>query len=210
MDVNEIGKRLKKARSIRNYTLDYIASEIGVAKSTVQRYENGRITKPKLPVLQAIADVLQINPSWLCGQNVPMDCEDSVSQIINHRLSETGMSLEEVASKANVSLKWLENISTFTPNEFGDYEIGYSWITRVAEVLDIPGSVLRTALAKQEIPLPDTNDVPTITAKEAFEQPVPSGTTMAAHFDGDEYTEAELEDIRAYAEFVKNRRNSNK
>lgn len=35
-------------------------------------------------------------------------------------------------------------------------------------------------------------------------------TTMAAHFDGDEYTEAELEDIRAYAEFVKNRRNSNK
>lgn len=35
-------------------------------------------------------------------------------------------------------------------------------------------------------------------------------TTMAAHFDGDEYTEAELEDIRAYAEFVKNRRNGNK
>ena len=35
-------------------------------------------------------------------------------------------------------------------------------------------------------------------------------TTMAAHFDGGEYTEAELEDIRAYAEFVKNRRNSNK
>lgn len=35
-------------------------------------------------------------------------------------------------------------------------------------------------------------------------------TTMAAHFDGDEFTEAELEDIRAYAEFVKNRRNGNK
>ena len=34
-------------------------------------------------------------------------------------------------------------------------------------------------------------------------------TTMAAHFDGDEFTEAELEDIRAYAEFVKNRRNGN-
>lgn len=30
--------------------------------------------------------------------------------------------------------------------------------------------------------------------------------TMAAHFDGDEYTEDELEDIKAYAEFVKNRR----
>lgn len=34
-----------------------------------------------------------------------------------------------------------------------------------------------------------------------------SPTTIAAHFDGEEYTEDELEDIRAYAEFVKNRRN---
>ncbi len=33
-----------------------------------------------------------------------------------------------------------------------------------------------------------------------------SPTTIAAHFDGDEYTEDELDDIRAYAEFVKNRR----
>ena len=30
--------------------------------------------------------------------------------------------------------------------------------------------------------------------------------TIAAHFVGDEYTEDELEDIKAYAEFVKNRR----
>ncbi|MCI6369288.1 MAG: hypothetical protein SOX46_14200 [Clostridiaceae bacterium] len=34
-----------------------------------------------------------------------------------------------------------------------------------------------------------------------------SAHTMAAHFDGDEFTEDELDDIRAYAEFVKNRRN---
>ncbi len=31
--------------------------------------------------------------------------------------------------------------------------------------------------------------------------------TIAAHFDGNEFTEDELDDIRAYAEFVKNRRN---
>ena len=34
-----------------------------------------------------------------------------------------------------------------------------------------------------------------------------SPTTIAAHFDGDDFTEDELEDIRAYAYFVKNRRN---
>ena len=31
-------------------------------------------------------------------------------------------------------------------------------------------------------------------------------TTLAAHFDGDEYTEDELEEIRQCAEFVKNRK----
>ncbi len=31
-------------------------------------------------------------------------------------------------------------------------------------------------------------------------------TTLAAHFDGDEYTEDELDEIRQFAEFVKNKR----
>lgn len=31
--------------------------------------------------------------------------------------------------------------------------------------------------------------------------------TLAAHFDGDEYTEDELEEIKQFAEFVKNRKN---
>lgn len=33
-----------------------------------------------------------------------------------------------------------------------------------------------------------------------------SSTTIAAHFDGDEYTEDELDEIRQFAEFVKNKR----
>lgn len=33
-------------------------------------------------------------------------------------------------------------------------------------------------------------------------------STIAAHFDGDEYTEAELEEIRKFAEFVKSKRAS--
>lgn len=31
-------------------------------------------------------------------------------------------------------------------------------------------------------------------------------STLAAHFDGTEYTEAELDEIRQFAEFVKNRK----
>ena len=35
-------------------------------------------------------------------------------------------------------------------------------------------------------------------------------TTLAAHFDGTEYTEEELDEIRQFAEFVRNRKKDNK
>lgn len=72
MNVKEIGERIKQARLFRNYTLNDIAQDIGVAKSTIQRYEKGLIATPKLPVLQAIAHSLKINSEWLLGQDVPM------------------------------------------------------------------------------------------------------------------------------------------
>lgn len=53
-------------------TLDDIATEIGVARSTIQRYEKGTIQNAKMPVLEAIARVLRVNPSWLCGKSDDM------------------------------------------------------------------------------------------------------------------------------------------
>jgi DNA-binding XRE family transcriptional regulator len=167
MDIRKIGDRIKQARTLRNYTLDDIANEIGVAKSTIQRYENGLISKPKLPVLQAIADSLRVNPAWISGQDVSMISDDSLSSILNTRLDETGMTLEEVSKKSKVSLHWLQHLETFTPGEFGPDEIGYTWITKVAEVVGLPGGKLRAALAKQEIP---TYEGPMQTADEAFVQ----------------------------------------
>ena len=39
----EIGNRIKYARDLRDVTLDDIAKKVGVAKSTIQRYETGKI-----------------------------------------------------------------------------------------------------------------------------------------------------------------------
>ena len=39
-------------------------------------------------------------------------------------------------------------------------------------------------------------------ADDNYEEPM----TIAAHFDGDEYTESEMEEIKNFAEFVKNKR----
>ena len=45
-----------------------------------------------------------------------------------------------------------------------------------------------------------------VTVNDMYEMTSSEPTTIAAHFDGDEYTEDELDEIRQFAEFVKNKR----
>ena len=74
----ELGKRLEFRRKQLELTLDDIAAEIGVAKSTVQRYEKGTIEKIKLPVIEAIARVLDVSPAWLCCKTDDMQPDNTV------------------------------------------------------------------------------------------------------------------------------------
>lgn len=63
----EIGMRISNTRSILGLTLEEVASKVGVAKSTILRYEKGSIEKIKLPVIESIANVLNVDPNWLIG-----------------------------------------------------------------------------------------------------------------------------------------------
>lgn len=61
----EIGDRIKFRREELNMTLMDVALRVGVASSTIQRYESGNVDKLKLPVLESIAKALSVNPEWL-------------------------------------------------------------------------------------------------------------------------------------------------
>ena len=63
-----LGNRIKQKRIELQMTQGDIAEQIGVAVSTVQRYEKGQIDKIKLPVVEAIARVLEVSPEWLIGK----------------------------------------------------------------------------------------------------------------------------------------------
>ena len=81
MDIDKIAERLKYARvELRDLTLEDIAKASGVARSTVQRYETAKIQKVKIPVIESFARVLNVNPCWLSGYDVPMAREDTLSQ----------------------------------------------------------------------------------------------------------------------------------
>lgn len=78
--------------------------------------------------------------------------------------------------------------------------VGYKDKTAIAKVeagkVDLPQSKI-SAFAKA---LNTTTSY--LFSDEIDEEPI----TIAAHFDGDEYTEDELDEIKAFAEFVKTKR----
>ena len=69
MDSKLLGSRIKSRRIELDLTQGDIASSIGVAVSTIQRYETGSIQKIKLPVVEAIARCLHVNANWLVGKS---------------------------------------------------------------------------------------------------------------------------------------------
>ncbi len=71
-DVKALGERIKQRRKELKLTLQDVADNVGVTKSTIQRYETGKIGTPKLPVIQAIARALTVNPAWLVGKSEKM------------------------------------------------------------------------------------------------------------------------------------------
>lgn len=70
--------------------------------------------------------------------------------------------------------------STYSLYESGNREPNVQTIKKIADILNVSADEL---LGIEEIPL-----------------------TLAAHFEGEEYTEAEMDEIRKFAEFVKAKR----
>ena len=64
----ELGRRIRQRRQDLGQTQGDVAAKVGVAISTIQRYEAGTIDRPKLAVIQAIAKAISVNPDWLVGK----------------------------------------------------------------------------------------------------------------------------------------------
>ena len=65
MNTLKIGKRIKEQRNILNLTQEELGTPLGLNKSTIQRYEAGRVERIKLPIIQELSKRLNVNPDWL-------------------------------------------------------------------------------------------------------------------------------------------------
>lgn len=91
----------------------------------------------------------------------------------------------------------------------------YGSLKKFSDTIDMPWTTLDSIL-KRGIANSNITNVLKITRELGLDaeklvdgklcQSLSSSTTLAAHFDGDEYTKEELDEIRQFAAFVKSRK----
>ena len=67
----ELGQKIKKARIEKGLTQQALGNLVGVQKSAIAKYENGRVVNIKRSTMQKIASALDIRPSELIFEGSP-------------------------------------------------------------------------------------------------------------------------------------------
>lgn len=123
----------------------------------------------------------------------------------------TGSRIKEIRKQKGLTQKQLGEKCGMYESQIRKYENGKAnpkieTLQKIATALKCNLSDLMDAdeykLHNIEIAIKKVNDSVLEKNKEIDNEPM----TIAAHFDGDEYTEEELEAIREFAEFVKSKR----
>ena len=65
-----IGERIKDIRTKKKISVDYLAKELGVSKTTIYRYEDSTIEKIPVNVFDKLCILLSVTPAELMG-NTP-------------------------------------------------------------------------------------------------------------------------------------------
>lgn len=63
----DVGSLIKQARLEKGFTQDELAEKVGVKKSAVAKWENGRVSEIKRSNLKMLSEVLGVNPNKLLG-----------------------------------------------------------------------------------------------------------------------------------------------
>ena len=68
---------LRDRRKELGYTLEYVGDKMGLAKSTILRWENGEISKIKLFQLKALCEILHLDYVQMLNDDQQLVIEDS-------------------------------------------------------------------------------------------------------------------------------------
>lgn len=81
----DLGQKIRKARLERGLTQQELGDLVGVQKSAIAKYENGRVVNIKRSTLQKIASALEIRPSELMFDGSPRETAELHVRILTDR-----------------------------------------------------------------------------------------------------------------------------
>lgn len=115
--VAEFKDRLNEALSIRNIKPVELAEKLGVTEGTISQYRKGT-TKAKSDRLYEIAQILDVDPVWLMGVDVPMSKKDRMKDIVKYYASPTVEEVEEyeIATRIEKALDLYDAYESATPD----------------------------------------------------------------------------------------------
>ena len=62
-----MGERIKQKRTEYGFTQEELAEKLGLQKSAIAKYENGRVMNIKRDTIGKMASLFNCSPSWLMG-----------------------------------------------------------------------------------------------------------------------------------------------
>lgn len=63
----DMSDRIKERRIAVGYTQEELGKRLGLQKSAIAKYENGRVENIKRSIISKMADILECSPSYLMG-----------------------------------------------------------------------------------------------------------------------------------------------
>ncbi|MEV2911149.1 helix-turn-helix domain-containing protein [Paenibacillus larvae] len=150
-------ERIRKLRRALDLTGADVAEKLGISTQYYYNIERGR-RKLSAEVALKLAEIFGVSLDFLMG--------NSIGSLIEKRLDELGMTIEELAKLSNVREDYIRNIEHIMPDP-GEYERGDK-IYRIAKALKMDFNKLSAAYARQEPPLSD--EVPRGTLEELYEE----------------------------------------
>lgn len=86
MEVKSTAEKIKELRLTRGLTLEQVANEVGVGKSTVRKWETGMIANMRNDKIKALAKALGTTPEYLMGwedaEKEPTPADQELSEML--------------------------------------------------------------------------------------------------------------------------------
>lgn len=103
----EMGERIKERRLAMNLTQEELAQKLGLQKSAIAKYENGRVENIKRSVISKMAAILECTPSYLMGWE-PMS-DEKIGNVFYENMQ------NPLPKKHGVSIKVLGRVAAGIP-----------------------------------------------------------------------------------------------